>query len=49
MIQGDMVKAVGLREKLPQNFEKIAGGAVSCKLTEGVLNSSLLFNAGGIK
>ena len=42
-------QSVELRKMRPQNFEKIAGEAGSRRLPEGVLNSSLLFNAGGIK
>ena len=37
---------VELRVMLPQNFEKIAGGAGSRRLTEGVFDFSFL-NAGG--
>ena len=50
-------RAQSVEQKMrPQNFVKIAGGAGSRRLTEGVLNSSLLtpnysllFNAGGMK
>jgi lipopolysaccharide/colanic/teichoic acid biosynthesis glycosyltransferase len=36
-----VLAVLGIAKMRPQNFEKIAGGAVSQRLTEGVFNSSL--------